>query len=260
VAPPPGARAHRRWPVAVVLLLAAAQARASDFFEIQVFHTTINAPRQLSFELHSNYVPVGARAPAPPLLPTDGVLYENLEPVIGVARNWEVGVHLLGVVRPGWRAEWGGVRLRTLLKLPRRPGPFSLAVNLEAGYSPAGYDPARWSCEVRPIVEWHPGNWDIDFNPVLGFGLTGAHAGVPSFEPAAQVRYEFERAFTLGLEYYGATGPLDAVEPVDRQGHYLFETVDFIRWPKWIVHFGVGQGLTPGASPLVVTTIVGRRL
>jgi hypothetical protein len=243
-----------------MLLWATAKAAASDFFEIQVFHATLNAPKQLSLELHANYVPVGVRSSVPPLLPTDGVLYQNVEPVVGVTRSMEVGVHLLGALRPGSRADWGGIRLRTLFRLPMRRGcPVQLALNLEAGYSPAGYDPTRWSAEARPIIEWHPGHWDIDFNPVFAFPLTGAHAGVPSFEPAAQVRYELEHALTLGLEYYGATGPLTAVEPVDRQGHYVFETVDIIQWPKWIVHFGIGQGLTTGSSPVILTSIVGHR-
>jgi hypothetical protein len=37
-----------------------------------------------------------------------------------------------------------------------------LALNLEGGYQPARFDPARWGFEVRPIIEWVVGALHVD--------------------------------------------------------------------------------------------------
>jgi hypothetical protein len=47
------------------------------------------------------------------------------------------------------------------------------------------------------------------------------------------------------------------VPPLAHQRHYVFETVEVVRWPEWIVHAGVGEGLTSASTRWIVTSIVG---
>lgn len=133
----------------------------------------------------------------------------------------------------------------------------TFGVNFEGGYTPPAYDPGTWVFEIRPSAEWRAGAFDLDLNPILDIDFEGPSAGVPRFEPAAAARYTLLGTVDLSAEYYANFGPLSGFEPVARQGQYLFETLDLVRWPEWRVRAGLGEGLTSGSNPLTVTTIVG---
>jgi hypothetical protein len=231
-------------------------ARADDLFEIQVFHVRVNEPGQFGTELHSNYVASGAPREAPELS-ANHVLYEMLEPTLGLTKNWEVGAHFQAALRPSG-LEWGGMKLRTMVVAPTpEDWPLKFGVNFEGGYVPPEYDPGAWIFEVRPIAEARWGDFDFDVNPIFTVGFDGPSAGVPRFEPAAAVRYTVLETVDLGLEYYAAFGPLDRVAPVSKQGQYVFETVDLVRWPAWRARIGVGEGLTSGSNTLTFTSMIG---
>lgn len=74
---------------------------------------------------------------------------------------------------------------------------------------------------------------------------------------AAAVRYTFFGTLDGGLEYYAMLGPLSGFDPVTKQRHTIFETMDLVRWPAWRLRAGLGEGLTAGSNPLTVTTILG---
>ena len=86
----------------LLALLWPSAAAAEDLFEIQVFHARVNDAGQPALELHSNYA--------------GGVLFQNIEPSVGVARSWEVGLHLQHAIDAQGVA-WGGARLRTMALL-----------------------------------------------------------------------------------------------------------------------------------------------
>ena len=48
--------------------------------------------------------------------------------------------------------------------------------------------------------------------------------------------------------------------PLPAQSHYLFETIDLVRWKGWEIQVGIGAGLTPASNPLVVKCILGHEL
>lgn len=229
---------------------------ADDLFEIEVFHVRVNQPMQFGTELHSNYVVSGA-ARDPPELSPNHVLYELVEPTFGIASNWEIGAHLQEAIRPTG-PDWGGARLRTMVILPTPDSfPLRFGGNFEGGYTPPEYGPATWDFEFRPIAEWRLGGFDIDLNPILDVPFDGPSPGVPRFEPAAAVRYTLLDTLDLGAEYYASYGPVSRFDPVAKQGQYVFETLDLVRWPAWRARVGLGEGLTAGSNPLTVTTIFG---
>ncbi len=242
--------------VGLVVSVGSKAAWADDLFEIEVFHVRVNQPMQFGTELHSNYVISGA-ARDPPELSPHHVLYELVAPTFGIVKGWEVGAHLQEAVRPTG-PDWGGARLRTMAIIPTPDAlPLGFAVNLEGGYAPPAYNPAMWDLEIRPIAEWRFSNFDIDLNPILDITFEGPSAGVPRFEPAAAVRYTLLHTLDLGAEYYASYGPISGLDPVARQGQYIFETLDLVRWPAWRARVGFGEGLTAGSNPLTVTTIFG---
>jgi hypothetical protein len=244
-----------------VVALGGGVSRAQDPYEIQVYTPEVNAAHHFGIELHSNFVVGGHFESTPPELPSQHVLHETLEPSFGITRWWEVGAYLQGALRPDGRIDYAGVKLRTKVRFPIRDTfPIQLAVNVEVSWLPEAYEAAVWGTELRPVIEWRTGRLTVDFNPILGFEWTGTHAGVPHFEPALSVRYRVYDLFSLGLEYYGATGPLTNVDAPAAQVHYLFETVNLVAWRRWELQIGIGAGLTPASNALVAKSIIGYEL
>jgi hypothetical protein len=63
----------------------------------------------------------------------------------------------------------------------------------------------------------------------------------------------------LGLEYYGAVGPVGEFNSVSQQQYQLFPVLDLDLGPRWEFNFGVGAGLTPSTDRLIVKLIRGYR-
>lgn len=254
---------RRRACAAVVCILAAGveerRAEADDLFEINVFHARVNQPGQLGVELHSNYVARGVLARERPEASAHHVLFEMLEPSIGLAKGWEAAIHLGLARRPDGSVDAGILRSRFMGVAPLPPSsPLKLAVNIEGGYANTRFEPAGWTGEIRPVIELVLGDLDVDLNPVVSFAWTRPHAGVPRLAPCASVRYTLWKAVDVGVEYYADFGPVSAIAPLLAQQHYVFEAVELVRWPEWALRLGVGEGLTAGSNPIVVTTRIGR--
>ncbi len=249
---------------ASVLLFASAiarDARAEDLFEIQVFHARVTRQGTFGAELHSNYGAAGARVTPEGEASTKGVLFQLIEPSYGVARGFEIAAHLQHAFRPDGTVDWGGAKLRAMYLLtPGVDGAdgWHLAINAEGGYMPRRFDANRWGMEVRPVVEWTHGALDIDFNPMIAIPFGAERPGVPELQPAVSTRYALAGVVSPSLEYYAQLGPVTDMRGIAGQRHYVFETLDVIAWPHWILHGGVGQGLTAASTKWIVTVLVGR--
>ncbi len=246
--------------MATIVVLAGGTARGEELFEIQVFHARVTTLRAFGLELHTNYAGAGATYVEPPEASTSGVLYSMLEPTYGVAENWEVGLHLQQAIRPDGVVDWGGVKARAMVlftsALSEEDG-FHAALSVESGYQPARFDEARWSTELRPVLEWTSGAFDLDVNPMFVFPWGGEHPAVPHFAPAASVRVAFADVVAPGVEYYADFGSLSAVPSLPYQWHYIYQTLDVIAWRDWILHAGVGEGMTSASTKWLVTTMIG---
>lgn len=260
-APPAARRRWRGFVVAAVALFTFASpgaARAEDLFEIQVFHARVNPEGHPGVELHSNWVARGALRTPDGEASTQRVLYEMVEPTYGFARGWEIGAHFQQSFGPDGAPRWGGAKLRVMTLLPDAHGAaLHLALNVEGGFQPAHIDRARWSTELRPVIEWVLGRFDLDFNPIIAFAWRGEHAGVPQLQPAVSARYTVGDAVAPGAEYYAQLGPVTGFPALRDQRHYVLATADVVLWPEWILHGGAGRGLTDASSHWVVTSIVG---
>lgn len=79
------------------------------------------------------------------------------------------------------------------------------------------------------------------------------------YSPNLKTSYDFTKAFTLGLEYYGSTGPLFNSDPFQQQEHALYLATDLNFSPDWEFNAGYGWGLTGITDRGVFKIILGRR-
>jgi hypothetical protein len=239
----------------LAVALAGGAARAVDPFEIQVYDGTADDRGVAGLELHVNNAVNGLRSAPPPELPAHHVTHLTLEPSYGVFAFWELGGYLQTALRPDGAFDFAGVKLRSKLVTP--PGWAArarLGVNLEVSYISAAYEPARWGGEVRPIAAWESERLLLAVNPILGMPVAGQPLG---FEPAATALFKVPRVLSAGLEYYADIGALTHPARVAAQEHYLYEVVNVLRFPRWELNLGVGEGLTASSQPVVAKFILG---
>ena len=79
------------------------------------------------------------------------------------------------------------------------------------------------------------------------------------FSPAAKISYNVTPKVAIGLEYYGALGPVTHVDRAHDQQHQVFPVIDLDLGPKWEFNAGVGVGLTPSTDRLIIKMILGYR-
>jgi hypothetical protein len=258
----------RSLPVLAVFL-SSLPAWATDAFEIQVYQGEHNEPWQASCELHTNYTVVGHTTPAyEGQTPPNGALRMTLEPALGLTDWLEIGAYLQAMVTPYAGAEFAGWKLRAKFVVPERVKlPLTLGINVELGRVPLNVEEAGWANEFRPILSWEHGQFGLTFNPIFGFALTGPDAFKPDFEPALKTKWNTNRGFALGLEYYAGLGRFDGFDPLRDQTHLVFAVFDLEppvgdgppTTSPWELNVAVGTGLTRGTpQQLIVKTIVGR--
>jgi hypothetical protein len=105
--------------------------------------------------------------------------------------------------------------------------------NFEFSWNSAHGDPDRNTHEIRPIIGWHLGPYDIIVNPILDNSWKG-----------------FSR-----LDF----GPLRGFYPASQQQQQLFGVFDYSGKPS-SVEGGVGVGLTGATDHRVLKLILSRDL
>jgi hypothetical protein len=138
--------------------------------------------------------------------------------------------------------------------------PVGLSLSAEIGYQQRSFSVDTWTLELRPIIDKQWERWYVSINPVLDRAITGDNVKNGfEFSPAAKISYSVTPKVAIGLEYYGALGPVTHFDPGRDQQHQLFPVIDLDLGPKWEFNFGVGFGLTPSTDRLIVKMILGYR-
>jgi len=243
------------------VLAVTSEAWAVDPFEIQVYDGTVNPSGTPGIELHVNSVISGRQDAVPPELPPNHQTHFTAEPSIGITDWWEVGGYLQTTLRADGTFDYAGNKLRTkLVWPPRGDSPFRWGVNLEISRLPQQYDRNRWGGEIRPIATWtsRGGKIFVSFNPIVDLSLAGqGRSDMPSFEPATTACYVIEGLMSVGFEYYADLGPLGRWLPPSEEEHYVFEVINVLRWKRWEVNIGAGEGLTQASNRFVGKMILG---
>ena len=131
--------------------------------------------------------------------------------------------------------------------------PVGISVSNEIGYQRRKFSVDTWTWEIRPIIDKKIGPWYLSFNPTFGKAIHGPDASRGfEFSPNAKASFDINRKVALGMEYYGALGPVDSVDTLHNQQQQFFPSIDLNVSPDWEINFGVGVGATHGADHLII--------
>lgn len=216
--------------VLVCLLAASRVAHAQDEFEIQVYDVETAPEAEAGVELHLNHHLIDGAA---------NQTHTTFEPHYGL-RDWlELGGYLQASESRGDRPEFAGVKLRLKARVPHRywNERIGLAINGELSVVPSKFEPAVYGSEIRPVVELRAGALFAAVNPIITLDLGGDEAGHPQLEPCAKVAYLMPHGMALGIEGYGAFGPVDNLGSEDFERGYV--TFDY-RGRAIDINFGIG--------------------
>ncbi len=180
--------------------------------EIQVYNGELAPVGIFNLTWHNNYTPSGIKTPAfPGAIISDHSLNGVTEWALGVTPWFEAGLYLpLYSYDKNRGGTLNGWKLRTLFAVPdAEHRTFVYGVNFEFSFNSKHWDSSRFTSEIRPIIGWHLGQWDVIINPILDtaydgvknldfipsalrghglFGRTLRHRGRRGFRPDQRVR------------------------------------------------------------------------
>ncbi|HWZ63954.1 MAG TPA: hypothetical protein VNX02_13105 [Steroidobacteraceae bacterium] len=220
--------------------------------EIQVYDAEIAAPGTFNLTWHNNFTPSGREQPdfeggVVPNHALNGVP----EWAYGVTDWFEAGTYLPVYTRTADGALlFDSVKLRALFVVPQAAGrTFFYGLNFELSYNTPHWEPYRYSGEMRPIIGWHLGPFDLIVNPILDTDFNGL--GRLDFAPAARAAYRVSTKVAVALEEYADLGPLQHLKSATQQAQTVFAVLDYGSSSNGI-EFGVGKGLTRASDSTVV--------
>ena len=247
--------------VFVATLCVHATVKAQDNYEIQVYGSE-TVPRGVTMiELHNNFTAKGAKKTVDGTLPTHHAWHETIEITHGFNDWFETGFYIFTSARNGSGWDYVGSHIRPRFRIPPKwHWPVGVSLSQEIGFVRRKFSEDTWSWEIRPIIDKNLGRWYLAFNPALERALTGPGKKKGfEFAPNFKVAYSVTKKVDIGLEYYGALGPLTGFDPKREQQHQIFPAIDLNVSPKWEFNFGVGIGLTGSTDHLILKMIIGRR-
>ena len=242
-----------------VFLLVTLPLSAQDAFEIQVYEVDTVPAGKWGLETHLNDVVRGTKEREAHLAPSEGQVHLTFELTRGITDAFEIAGYLSLASRSGVAADFAATRIRPRVRVPEGWGwPIGFSLSAEVAYTRSPYEEDSVGIELRPILEKRFGRWQIDLNPVVTHALRGPGTSAGwHFEPAARVAYNFQGDLALGLEYYGALGPVDHWLPKEQQVHLLYPVVDYQVTKATLIHVGAGWRLTDAGNGFTVKARLG---
>jgi hypothetical protein len=246
--------------VALCLALGLPSLAAAQGDEIQVYDGGLAPRGTFNLTVHNNFTPKGLTTPAfPGAVVADKSLNGVPEFALGVTDWFEAGLYLpLYSLDKDMGFGLDGVKLRALFAVPNADNRrFVYGANFEFSYNAKRWDPTRITSEIRPIVGWHLGSWDVIFNPIIDTSYDGFKN--LEFVPSVRVARNLSKGLSLAVEEYADFGHLRDFAPRREQAHQIYAVVD--RAGKtWDIEAGVGFGLTDESDKLTFKLIVARDL
>jgi Putative MetA-pathway of phenol degradation len=234
---------------------------AQDNYEIQVYPSETVAPGQLMLELHSNFAFEGEKQVVDGVRPSEHALHETIELTFGINSWFETGFYVFTSARSGEGWQWVGDHVRPRVRAPESwHWPVGVSLSTEFGYQRRAYSPDTWTWEIRPIVDKQLGRWYLSFNPAVDKAVHGMNASRGfEFSPNFKASYDVTRVATVGIEYYGALGPVTRFDSGPQQQHQIVPALDLNVSPDWELNVGAAVGLTRTTDRFIFKMIIGRR-
>jgi hypothetical protein len=244
-----------------IFLVSFSTALSQDNYEIQVYGSETVPKQYTMVELHSNFTFDGQKSVENGVLPTNHVFHETIEITHGWNSWFETGFYIFNTLGSNHRTTYVGSHIRPRVRIPTAWNwPVGVSLSLEAGFQKREYSEDDWSLEIRPIVDKQFGKLYISFNPTFDKSFHGVNKNLGYvFSPNVKAAYNITKIIATGLEYYGSLGPLNHIEPYQRQEHQLFVAMDLDWSPDWELNVGYGFGLTDATDNGIFKVILGYR-
>lgn len=224
--------------------------------EIQVYEDDINAPHELTVDMHLNYVPAARTSSTPVQIPSLDRFRLTPEFAYGLTKNLEVGAYLPMLKGADDAPQVIGAKLRLKYIDADNARSWYWGLNAELEHVSLAVDDHHWGLELRPILGYRIDRWTVAFNPIVAWSLSDAPASsTPEFSPSVKVGYYIGQDWRVGLEHYAAFGPLDEALPVREQGQNTYLALDGKLWGHNF-NFGIGRGWTHESDTWVVKAII----
>ncbi len=244
---------------AVAILIAAGNARAIDFYEIQIYPVETDPQYHLQLELHSNSTTTAVGQEAKTQIDPYQI-HETIEATYGILPHVEIGQYFCTAKLDDGHYEYAGSRSKIHFGIPQTMDwPVSFGGNLELDYMRHAAEDQPLTLEMRPIAETRLGPVEIVANLPFEkpFSGPGTHKGV-TISPQGEVQYnELFPWLSPAVEYYGDMGAIQPLPSVQHQQHFIVPALNFDFLPQLEMNLGVGIGLTRASNGTFVKTIIG---
>jgi len=243
---------------AALILMAAADSRAIDFYEIQIYPTETTPPGILSLELHSNSTISATGAEAHSQIDPYQI-HETLEGTYGLTPHIEVGQYFATAKLSNGEYEYAGSRTKCHFGFARSDSwPIRFGGNIELDYMRSAAEEQPLTLEMRPIIETSLGGLLLIANLAFEkpFRGPGTHQGV-TFAPSGEISYRLLPWLAPAVEYYGEMGAVEYLPPVQAQQHFVVPALNLFLLPQMEVNAGSGFGLTRASNGVFLKAILG---
>jgi hypothetical protein len=230
--------------------------------EIQVYDAAIAAPGVFNLMIHTNFTPIGRTTPDFPgaIISNDSV-NGAAEWAYGVTPWFEQGLYLpvYSFYSKDQGATLNGFKIRELFVRPHSGDhKFFYGLNFEFSVNALYWESRRITSEIRPIIGFHLGRWDLIYNPIVDTDYTGGVKGL-EYNPAARVARNLNDKWAVAVEQYDGFGRLRDFVPRNQQFHETWAVFDR-RTESLSVEAGVGVGWSGGADKLTFKLMLSRDL
>jgi len=236
-------RFRRAIAVAIVLVAASAGAARAADEEIQVYEDDLDKPGQFGLDTHINYVPAGSKLfdYAGEQQSVDRIRVTP-EWSYGLTKDVELGLYLPLADFRNNQFTLDGYKMRIKYIAPHPDSQnWYWGANFEIGEVDKQIDINPWNAELKGILGWHKGRWDLAFNTNIDWAVTGPDRQPATVQLATKVAYKLNDKLAVGLESYDGAGDFNHFARFYGAGHEIYGAVD-ATLGKWALNAGVGYG------------------
>jgi hypothetical protein len=240
------------------MLAAARPSHAIDFYEIQIYDTDTAPVGHLTLELHSNTTSTATGQLAKSQMDVYQV-HETLEATYGVLRWLEVGQYFATAKLSNGDYEYSGSRTKLHFGIPQTfEWPVQFGGNIELDYMRRAAEENPMTLELRPIAGASYKGFRLVGNFAFEKPFSGpqTHRGM-QFDPSGMLLYDLNRWVSPALEYYADMGPIQPLEKLQEQQHFVVPALNFHFIPKLELNLGVGIGMTRASNGIFLKSIIG---
>ncbi len=228
-------------PALLVLTVAGHAAAAPE--EIQVYEDDMDKLGTFGLDVHNSYVwgpPSDLQYPGEQQ--PDYRYRATPEWSYGLTQNVELGLYLPLAEISNGALDIDGLKGRIKFIAPKPANQdWYWGVNFELGAVNKRLDVNPWNAELKGIVGWRHGRWDLAFNTNIDWVVSGPRQSSPSVQFATKASYKVSKELALGIESYNGVGAFDRFLSPAGQGHSTFLTAD-TSFGDWGLNVGVGHG------------------